>query len=85
MPAVNVGVTDFEIPENAVRVLLTGYGVSLAVTASTRSYVSLVATVWLAYQQVPPEPIMARRRPVKQRHPPSGHGPPFPGSNADGR
>jgi hypothetical protein len=32
MPAVNVGVTTFEIPENAVRVLLTGYGVSLAIT-----------------------------------------------------
>jgi hypothetical protein len=28
MPAVNVGATIFEIPENAVRVLLTGYGVS---------------------------------------------------------
>ncbi len=36
MPAVNVGVTNFEIPENAVRVLLTGFGVSLAVTASIR-------------------------------------------------
>ena len=32
MPALNVGVTDFEIPENAVRVLLTGYGVSPACT-----------------------------------------------------
>jgi hypothetical protein len=31
MPAVNVGVTNFEFPENTVRVLLTGYGVSLAV------------------------------------------------------
>jgi len=30
MPAANVGVATFEIPENAVRVLLTGYGVSLA-------------------------------------------------------
>jgi hypothetical protein len=34
MPVVNVGVTDFEFPENVVRVLLTGYGVSLAVTES---------------------------------------------------
>lgn len=32
MPAVNVGPTNFEIPENAVRVLLTGYGVSLTIT-----------------------------------------------------
>ena len=32
MPAVNVGPKNFEIPENAVRVLLTGYGVSLAIT-----------------------------------------------------
>ena len=32
MPAVNLGVTSFEVPENAVRVLLTGYGVSLAIT-----------------------------------------------------
>jgi hypothetical protein len=32
MPAVNLGATTFEIPENAVRVLLTGYGVSLAIT-----------------------------------------------------
>ncbi|KAI9509744.1 hypothetical protein F5148DRAFT_711843 [Russula earlei] len=28
MPTVNVGVTNFEIPENAVRVLVTGYGPS---------------------------------------------------------
>jgi hypothetical protein len=35
MPAVNVGVPAFEIPENAVRVLLTGYGVSLACTSFT--------------------------------------------------
>ena len=39
MPAVNVGVTNVEIPENAVRVLLTGYGVSLAVTESTPYFV----------------------------------------------
>ena len=36
MPAVNVGVTNFEFPENAVRVLLTGYGVSLAAADSSR-------------------------------------------------
>ena len=35
MPAVNVGVPTFEIPENVVRVLLTGYGVSLACTSFT--------------------------------------------------
>jgi hypothetical protein len=28
MPALGVGATNFDIPENAVRVLLTGYGVS---------------------------------------------------------
>lgn len=32
----NVGVANFELPENAVRVLLTGYGVSLTATESTR-------------------------------------------------
>ena len=32
----NVGVANIELPENAVRVLLTGYGVSLTVTESTR-------------------------------------------------
>ena len=43
MPAVNVGVSNFEIPENAVRVLLTGYGVSLAVTESTPYFVGLIS------------------------------------------
>ena len=37
MPAANVGVATFEIPENAVRVLLTGYGVSLACISITQS------------------------------------------------
>ena len=41
MPAAKVGVATFEIPENAVRVLLTGYGVSpdalhYSIAASTR-------------------------------------------------
>jgi hypothetical protein len=45
MPAVNVDVTNFEIPENAVRVLLTGYGVSLAITTSTSIFVALITTV----------------------------------------
>jgi len=41
MPAVNIEVTNFEFPENPVRVLLTGYGVSLAVTESTPYFVAL--------------------------------------------
>ena len=83
MPAVNVGVTNFEFPENVVRVLLTGYGVSLAVTESTPDFVALITTVSLAHPSVPSEPIMARCRPVEQRHPPSRYGPPFPRSNGD--
>jgi hypothetical protein len=82
MPAVNVGVTNFELPENAVRVLLTGYGVSLAVTPY---FVALITTVPLAHLPVPPEPIMARCRPVEQRYPPSRYGPSLPRSNADRR
>ena len=42
MPAVNVGVRNFEIPENAVRVLLTGFDVSLAVTEYTPYIVVLI-------------------------------------------
>ena len=45
MPAVNVGVTNFEFPENPVRVLLTGYGVSLAVTESTPYFVVLSSSL----------------------------------------
>lgn len=78
MPAVNVGVTNVEIPENAVRVLLTGYGVSLAITESTPYFVVLITTASLAHPPVPSEPIMARCRPVEQRYHPSGYGPPFP-------
>ena len=37
MLAANVGVATFEIPDNAVRVLLTGYGVSLARISITYS------------------------------------------------
>ena len=85
MPAVNVGVTNFEFPENVVRVLLTGYGVSLAVTESTPYFVVFFTTVSLAHLPVPSEPIMARCRPVEQRYPPSGYGPSFPRSNADRR
>lgn len=85
MPAVNVGVTNFEIPENAVRVLLTGYGVSPAVIESTRCFVALI-TVSSAHLPVPSEPIMARCRPVEQRYPPSRHGrSPLPRSNGDRR
>jgi len=71
MLAVNVGVTNFEIPENALRVLLTGYGVSLAVTESTPYFVVLITTVSLAHLPVPSEPIMARCCPVEQRYPPA--------------
>jgi hypothetical protein len=85
MPAVNVGLTNFEFPENAVRVLLTGYGVSLAVTESTPYFVLLITTVSLAHLPIPSEPIMARCRPVEQCYPPSGYGPPFPRSNGDRR
>ena len=85
MPAVNVGVTDFEFPENVVRVLLTGYGVSLVVTESTPYFVVLITTVWLAHLPVPSESIMACCRSVEQRYHPSGYGPPFPRSNADRR
>lgn len=80
MPAVNVGVTNFEIPENAVRVLLTGYGVSLAPIFCRPHF---IATISLAHLPVPSEPIMALCRPVEQRYPPSRYGPPFPRSNAD--
>jgi hypothetical protein len=85
MPAVNVGATNFEFPESPVRVLLTGYGVSLAVTESTPYFVVLITTVSLGHLPVPSEPIMARCRPVEQRYHPSGYGPPFPRSNADRR
>lgn len=84
MPAVNVGVTNFEFPENAVRVLLTGYGVSLAVTESPY-FVLLITTVSSAHLPIPSKPIMARCRPIEQRYPPSGYGPPFPRSNGDRR
>lgn len=87
MPAVNVGVTNFEFPENAVRVLLTGFGVSLAAAESTPYFVVLITTttVSLAHLPVPSEPIMARCCPFEQRYPPSGYGPPFSRSNADRR
>jgi hypothetical protein len=78
MPAVNVGVTNFELPENAVRVLITGYGVSDAVIFYRPHF---IATVSLAHPPIPSEPIMALRRPVEQRHPPSRYGPRFPRSN----
>lgn len=42
MLATNVGVATFEIPENAVRVLLTGYGVSLACISITQSLYHLL-------------------------------------------
>ena len=81
----NAGVTNFEFPENVVRVLLTGYGVSFAVTESAPYFIVLMATVSLAHLPVPSEPIMARCRPVEQRYPTSRYGPPFPRSNADRR
>jgi hypothetical protein len=79
MLAVNAGGTNFEPPENAVRVLLTGYGVSFAVAESTPYFVALITTVSLAHLPIPSEPIMARCRPIEQRYPPSRrYGPPFP-------
>ena len=84
MPADNVGVATFEIPENAVRVLLTGYGVSPACTSSiTQSLHILITTPRLVHPAVPPESNMVRYRPVEQRRHISRHKASFPRSHAN--
>jgi hypothetical protein len=44
MPSLSVGATNFDIPENAVRVLLTGYGVSPAHLFNTLIIISITPT-----------------------------------------
>jgi hypothetical protein len=78
MPAAKVGVATFEIPENAVRVLLTGYGVSPACTSLLNRFIYsiffvLITTPRLVHPAIPPEPVMARHRPIEQRRHTSGH------------
>lgn len=88
MPAAKVGVAAFEIPANAVRVLLTGYGVSLACTSLPNRFIYsiffvLITTPRLVHPAVPPEPVMARYRPIEQRRHTSGHRASFPRSHAN--
>jgi hypothetical protein len=88
MPAAKVGVATCEIPENAVRVLLTGYGVSPACTSLLNRFiysifVVLITTPRLVHPAAPPESNMARYRPVEQRRSTSRHWPPFPRSHAN--
>jgi hypothetical protein len=90
MPAAKVGVATCEIPENAVRVLLTGYGVSPACTSLLNRFIYsifvvlvLITTPRLVHPAAPPEPNMARYRPVEQRRPTCRHWLPFPRSHAN--
>ncbi len=73
MPAlapVNVSAPFFEVPQNALRVLLTGYGVSPARPPLQKfdGYIHplLITTIRLAHPAIPSEPDMARYRTAQQ-------------------